>query len=425
VKKESSEAIRNQYVSENEYLKSSINRASLGRSSTVKSGMQSPRSSGRMEGTGVVTDFIRNFENVGNGSSGDDDDSDSENSDSDRDDDNSDDNDDSVSEELEVDGDNSDDSESEEIVKNIEKKIKNIFKNKNIVHVEDSEEDQVEVEVEDSDTLDSVKYNSRGTYKSILEEFEDMENENSNDNRNEISYENKLEDSETDVEVEVDSSSIIKVFSKGGFEYNEKEIGVKDDVIDDGIDEESDDEEMSMDMEIKYKEIDNSKELRSKSDETESNSNSDSNFEDSDGYLVLHQSNVDDVLKNLLNDFEINITSEKSKKKTVKNITKKGIKNTKKKKISLLKNANLKSEIHSLHLSKSEKKNKKDKKVKSSSEKNKKTSRSLTLLELQNEKNGFVINLFQNILSHKNTIFCFTLAVTMHYFIFSGILKLV
>ena len=435
MKKESSEAIRNQYVSENEYLKSSINRASLGRSSSVKSGMKSPRSRGKkgnsddsgMEGKGVVADFIRKFENVGNGGTDDDDDngrdtddgdnSYSKNSDSDKDD-NSDDND-SVSEELEIDGDNVDDSDSEEVVKNIERKINNIHKNRSIVHLEDSEE--VEVEEEDSGSLDSVKYNSRGTYKSILEEFEDMENENTNKNknRNEIRDENKIENSETDVEV--DSSSIMKVFPKGGFEYKEK--GEKNDVIDEESDDEKD-EEMNRDMEIKYKEVDNSKEQRSKSDETKSNS--DSNLEESDDYLMLHQNNVDDVLKNLLNDFEINITSEKSKKKTVKNITKNGIRNTKKKKFSSLKSANLKSERDSLHLNKTEKKNKKDKKVKySSSERNKKTNGSISLLELQNNKNGFVINLFQNILSNKNTIFCFTLAVTMHYFIFSGILKLV
>ena len=458
MKKESSEVIRNQYVSENEYLKSSINRASLGRSSSVESGMQSPRSRGKkgnsdvsgMEGTGVVMDFIRKFENVGNDSSGDDNDddsyddddddddddidSDSENRYSDRNDNNRND-DDSVSEVLEIDGDDSDDSDSEEIVKTIEKKTYNMHKNKNIVHLEYSEEGEVEVEAEeeDSDTLDSVKYNSRGTYKSILEEFEDMENENNDKNRSgnisEVSNEIRIEHSETDVEVEVDSSSIKKVFSKGGFEYTDKEKkGEEDDVIDKESDDEKDEEdvsdaEMNADMETKYREIDNSKERRSKSDETASNS--DSNLENSDDYLMLHQNNVDDVLKNLLNDFEIKITSEKLKKKTVKNITKKGIKYAKKKKFSSSKNSNLKSEMDSRHTNKLEKKNKKDKTGKSSSEKNKKTNRSIKLLKVQNEENGFVINLFQNILSHKNTIFCFTLAVTMHYFIFSGILKLV
>ena len=460
MKKESSDVIRNQYVSENEFLKSSINRASIGRRSSTKPGMKGSRSREKkencdvddsgIEGSSSVTDFIRKLEDGGNDSSGDDDDdddddsddndisdSDSENnddSDSDKDE-YSDDKDDSVSEELKIDGDDSDDSDNEEIVKNVEKKNNDTRKNK-IVHLEDNEEEVGVAVEEDFDSVDGVKYNSRGTYKSIMEEFEDMENKNNDENKNQINNEIKIENAELDVEVEaeVSSSSFIKVFPKGGFEYDkkEKEIDREEDVIDDSIDEESDDEkdenddELSTEMKIKYEEMDNLMEQKSKSDETESKSYLDSNLEDSDDYLMLHQNNVDDVLKNLLNVFEINVTSklEKSKEKAVKNVTKNGIKNTKKKSSSSLKNANLESQRDSLlHFEKKEKKKKKAKK--SSSRKNKKTSTSITSLEVQNEKNGFVINLFQNILSHKNTIFYFTLAVAMHYFIFSGILKLV
>ena len=72
MKKESSEeAVRNQYVSENEYLKSSINRASLSRSGRPQRGMKGSRSHEKQEnnkvdgsgdgGTGSVMDYIQSL----------------------------------------------------------------------------------------------------------------------------------------------------------------------------------------------------------------------------------------------------------------------------------------------------------------------------------------------------------------------------
>ena len=73
MKKEfSEEDVRNQYVSENEYLKSSINRASLGRSGRPLRGMKGSRSHEKQEnnevggsgdgGTGSVMEYIRKYE---------------------------------------------------------------------------------------------------------------------------------------------------------------------------------------------------------------------------------------------------------------------------------------------------------------------------------------------------------------------------
>lgn len=442
MKKESSEeAVRNQYVSENEYLKSSINRASLSRSGRPQRGMKGSRSHEKQEnnkvdgsgdgGTGSVMDYIRKYENGDNDSSSDDDDdvdvddSNDDDDDSNHDDSNDDDSDSDGLEELELQvGDSIDNSVREDIINN-RKKMKVTYednRNGDIINIENSveketdeiREEEIEEEGKEIDGVENTPLSTGPSpYKSILEEFEEMENENMNSKeiRNILIFSTTEIEDEDDIGVEVESSHLEKSITtpRGDFEYNENV---------DEKDEDEDDDEINekINLEQIFPEIKNDL-------NNEVSSNSD---EDSDDYLLLHRNNVDDVLQNLLNDFKINIKAKTSNKKTNKNINKSELKNTKEKKKSTpKKKLTLKKEIDISHSSRS---NELDKKKSEKSQKNfsfDKKKSSTQIIFHDQEKKESSINHFNSIFSHKKTILCFTLAITIHYFIFSGISKLV
>ena len=396
-------------------MKLSINRASLGHGSSSKRKTKTPRTHERQAnnkvaesgngGTRSVMDYIREFENGGTDSSSDGDDDNSDNhSTFDNSDDDTNDN---ESEALEIEVERIDNSDSEGIIKHRREENNESNRNGEIVEVEDSE--GLEVEYEDSEVVDDIQNKTRSTYKSILEEFEDMENENRNEKPIKILM------TEVDIDLKVEPSPVIKAFPKGGFEYKD---------TNEEIDEVNDDDDKVMNTEKKSKKLIMAMQKKRESDGSESNTNSSSQLEVSDDYLMLHRRNLDDILQNLLNDFEINITSETLKKEVDKNAIKSGLKNSKKKKSAPIKELFIEKKVVPSHSIKSKKVDKKkNNKIQKSSSfgKNKKTAQTL----FRSQENGFGINVFRSILAHRNTILCFGLAVTMHYFIFSGILKLV
>ena len=460
MKKESSEeAVRNQYVSENEYLKLSINRASLGLSGRPVRGMQGTRSYQKQEndkidgsgngGTGSVMDYIRKYKNGDNDSSSDDDDdndvdvddddgSSDDNNDVDVDDDdgssddNNDDDDDDNDEEEELnrleleEGDSIDDDVTEKKINR--KKGKLVSENKingNIINIENSvekEKDIAQIEEEEEEVVDGVKNMpvSLSPHKSILEEFEEMENENENMSNMELKNIMKFStrEIEDDSEVEVESSPPVKSFPtpEGDFEY-----------IDNVEEKDNNEIDERMNLEQIFPEIKNSLKNEISSNLGFLNQLDD---EDSDDYLSLHRNNVDDVLQNLLDDFKINIninSKTSKKKKTKKNISKSELKNAKEKKSSLKKITNSK-ELKLSHSSLIANVDNERKRKGESGEKHflsEKKKSSTEMIFQDEEKKEISISHFNSIFSHKKTILCFTLAITIHYFIFSGISKLV
>ena len=440
MKKEfSEEDVRNQYVSENEYLKSSINRASLGRSGRPLRGMKGSRSHEKQEnnevggsgdgGTGSVMEYIRKYENGDTDSSSDDDndvDVDDSNDDDDDDDSNCDDSNGLGELELQV-GDSIDNSVSEEIINN-RKKVKviyddnssgNIIKIENSVEKEKDEIDDIEEEEVEGEEIDGVENMPLSTspYKSILEEFEEMENENmsSKEIKNIMNFSTTEIEDEDDIEVEIESSHLEKSFStpKGDFEYNKK-------VVEKGDDNNKIDDKINLEQILPEIKNDLNNQISSNSDFLNQLD------EDSDDYLLLHRNNVDDVLQNLLNDFKINIKSKTSNKKANNNISKSELKNTKEKKKSSSKK--ILTIIKEIDISHPSPINKMDKKKTKKNQKNfssEKKKSSTQIIFHDQEKKELSINHFNSIFSHKKTILCFTLAITIHYFIFSGISKLV
>ena len=446
MKKESSdEAVRNQYVSENEYLKSSINRASLGRSGRPSIRMQGSGSHEKQENTvfdggssgngglGSVMDHIRKYKNGDNDSSSDDDnnndvDVDVDDGRNDDDDDDDDDDDEKLDKlELEEEGDSIDNSVREEMINN-RKKAKVISENKvngNIIKIENSvEKDIKQVEDEEIDGVKNTPLSRSSPYKSILEEFEEMENENENMDNMEMKNirsrkfsTTEIED-DSEVEVEVEISPLVKLFPtpEENFEY-----------IDNAEEKDNNEIDGRMSLEKIFPEIKNSLKNEISSNLEFLNQ---LDGDDSDDLLLLHRNNVDDVLQNLLEDFKININSKISKKKTNKNVTSKSeLKNTKKDKKSsvkkkLMNRKESKLSHSSLIASVNDERKKESKKNHFLSDKKKSSTQMIFQAQVE-DKEGLSINHFNSIFSHKKTILCFTLAITIHYFIFSGISKLV